>query len=590
MHITDLEINGFRLLAGASLGLEKRTTVIVGRNNSGKTSLTELFRRILLDKSPTFRLEDFSLESHEAFWNASVLHLLGRSDEAVRAALPAIEARITVNYSDDADMLGPLAEFIVDLNPDCHIALIVVRYQLDDGKISALFEGLSSDATTPEDERKRDLCKLIKERVPELYKARLHAVDPNDESNRKQIDWALLQSLIQSGFINAQRGLDDATHRERDVLGKVLEALFTAAGSESADTKDKSAATTLDVAVQGIQDQIDTDFNKSLKTILPAFSLFGYPGLGDPTLRTETTLDVQRLLTNHTKVRYEGLNGVNLPEAYNGLGARNLIFILLQLVEFFKSFKAQQAAPGIHLVFIEEPEAHLHPQMAEVFIRKIEEIAEKFVSEMNDGVAWPVQFIVTTHSTHMANAARFETMRYFLAAPNGDHRHLRKTRIKDLRQGLSGTPENVRDFLHQYMTLTRCDLLFADKAALIEGCTERLLLPRMIAKVDEELPVCAKLSSQYTSVVEVGGAYAHLFFDLLEFLELRTLVITDIDSAQKNATGHRVACRVDEATHTTNACIHSWFGDIAPADLLSAVYIRMAGANNSLWSDGIRNS
>jgi hypothetical protein len=36
-----------------------------------------------------------------------------------------------------------------------------------------------------------------------------------------------------------------------------------------------------------------------------------------------------------------------LPEAYNGLGARNLIYILLKLLEFFKSFQARQPAPGV---------------------------------------------------------------------------------------------------------------------------------------------------------------------------------------------------------------------------------------------------
>jgi putative ATP-dependent endonuclease of OLD family len=67
------------------------------------------------------------------------------------------------------------------------------------------------------------------------------------------------------------------------------------------------------------------------------------------------------------------------------------------------------------------------------------------------------------------------------------------------------------------MTLTRCDLLFADKAILIEGTSERLLLPKMIEKVDEVLSKTNKLGSQYISVVEVGGAYAHIFFKLLDF-------------------------------------------------------------------------
>ena len=60
--------------------------------------------------------------------------------------------------------------------------------------------------------------------------------------------------------------------------------------------------------------------------------------------------------------------------------------------------------------------------------------------------------------------------------------------MKDLRKGLEGKQDPDRTFLHQYMTLTRCDLFFADKAVLIEGTTERLLLPRVIQSLDKTLP------------------------------------------------------------------------------------------------------
>jgi len=60
VHIQKLAIKSFRLLEDVELIIEPTTTVIVGRNNSGKTSMTEIFRRLLsTDASPSFRLEDF---------------------------------------------------------------------------------------------------------------------------------------------------------------------------------------------------------------------------------------------------------------------------------------------------------------------------------------------------------------------------------------------------------------------------------------------------------------------------------------------------------------------------------------------------
>ncbi|HYG27699.1 MAG TPA: ATP-dependent endonuclease [Caulobacteraceae bacterium] len=573
MRIRRVEVQNFRLLKDVSVLLEDRTTLVVGRNNSGKTSLTELFRRLLTDRNPTFALEDFSLGRHEAFWTALERLRAGEGLDAVREALPVIEVRLTFDYDQDEEDFGALSDCIIDLDPDCCEAKVIVRFAPTDGAVGILLAGFES-AGEDADADRVEFFRQLKDRIRAGYTTTLEAVDPNDETNRKSLEPAMLSTLVHSGFINAQRGLDDVTHRDRDVLGKVLEVLFTSALSEGADGEQKETAEQLKAAVQQIERDLETNFNSKLTHLLPAFSLFGYPGLNDPGLVTETSLDVTRLLSNHTRVRYKGVNGFTLPETYNGLGARNLVFILLQLLSFFRAFKARSKACGVHLIFIEEPEAHLHPQMQEVFIRKIEEIAAVFEGELNGGEAWPVQFVVSTHSPHMANEARFEALRYFLSVPDDDCPPMRKAQIKDLREGMGGTPAEDRNFLHQYLTLTRCDLFFADKAVLIEGTSERLLLPRMIEKIDAEHPDGPKLASQYLTVMEVGGAYAHRFFPLLEFLDLRTLVITDIDAVkgvQKKGKTVYQTCLVAEGERTSNACLTAWFdqGPISPAELIA---------------------
>jgi len=547
VYISRIAIRNFRLLESVELCLEERTTVIVGRNNSGKTSLTEFFRRLIEEGSPRFRLEDFSLGVHEEFWTAFELHQSEAEEEQIRDTLPAISAELTIDYKDSGADYGSLANFIIDIDPACTSAQMNIRYALDDGKIQAFFSELDFD--------KPAFFKALKERIRKFFKMTLEAQDPNDPTNRKSLEYSSLRTLLQSGFINAQRALDDTTHTEKAVLGKVLEALFTAAASDSANPTDHSIAEELKTAVTGIQDGIDNNFNEQLTKLIPAFNLFGYPGLSDPKLRTETVLKVEQLLSNHTTVGYEGVNGVNLPESYNGLGPRNLIFILLKLFEFFRAFTSKQSASGVHLVFIEEPEVHLHPQMQNVFIRKLAEIAQLFVDKFIDGNPWPVQFVVSTHSSHIANEAPFDSLRYFLAQPHKTTSGVFTTKIKDLRLGLSDDPD---EFLHKYMTLTRCDLLFADRAILIEGTSERLLLPKIIEKVDDDQPdETLQLGSQYLSVMEVGGAYAHRFFNLLDFLNLRTLIITDLDTVDGN--NHRIKCKVSEGTHSSNGCINSWF-------------------------------
>jgi len=551
MNITEINIKNFRLLKKVDISLEEKSTVIVGRNNSGKTSLTELFKRLLNEKTPTFTLHDFSISTIAAFKKALSLKLGGAELSVLRAAIPCIEIKIKISYKNDLNNLGALSDFIIDLNTNCTDAVIIVRYRLEDGKIPKLFEDVEKD----DEDGKAALIKSLYERIPSLFTIEVLAQDPNDADNNVAVDFAKFKQLIGAGFINAQRGLDDSTHAEKDILGKILGKLFKSGNSETAPADIKETSSALKSVVDNMQKTVDEDFNKNVAKLLPALKLFGYPGLSDAALSAETLLNVGTILESQTRIRYDQGDGVFLPETYNGLGSRNLIYMLFQLYEFFRDWQSSLIGNGIYLIFIEEPEAHLHPQMQQVFIKRINEIVNQFSTNLNAGRPWPVQFVITTHSTHIANETEFESIRYFLTEKNQQ----RSTRVKDLRDEFK-SPERQEDkeFLHKYLTLTKCDLFFSDKTMLIEGPTERILMPLIIDKVDENLADELKLKSQFISVIEVGGAYMHHFYKFLDFLELRALVITDLDST-KLSDGSYVGCEVAEGTHTSNLGLKKWF-------------------------------
>lgn len=573
MRIKSVEIFNFRLLEEVKMMLEDDVTLIVGRNNSGKTSLTEMFKKLLSDNTPNFLLEDFSLSCHEKFWEAYNKQLDHLDEEEVRKTLPIIVINLNMKYKIDAASYGALSDFIVDLDLECDNTRVIIKYQLKKIGLKNLFDKIEFSEDLNDEQKKAAFFLTIRSRIADSYQCQVFAQDPNDETNLKELEWHRVKSLFHCGFINAQRGLDDTSTKGvtetsgNNVLGGILEKLFITA-TKSDKPEDQEVSKNLTVALQEVQASLNTGFNEQLKGLFPTFELFGYPGLSDPNLLTQTTLDAKKLLKNHTKVQYTGINGINLPEAYNGLGTRNLIYILLQLLEFYKAFSAAKAFGGLQVVFIEEPEAHLHPQMQEVFIGNLNEIAKKF-AEAFETEAWPVQFIVTTHSSHMANKAQFESMRYFFTVADDKANGVRKTKIKDLKHGMSEIAPEDKAFLHQYMTLTRCDLLFADKVVLIEGTAERILLPEMIKKTDA-LDATLKLGSQYLAVLEIGGAYSYKFFDLLDFLELQTLIVTDIDSVFLENSKWK-ACHVTKGGRTSNETLKTWFEDkeISPTALLA---------------------
>src|SRR5688572_423617 len=109
MLIKKLNVKNFRLLEDVSISLDKRVTLIVGCNNSGKTSLTEVFYKFLSGDGNRFAFEDFSITSYEKFKQSLELWKQLKAahkkqdepeieikDAEFRASIPVITAQIHI--------------------------------------------------------------------------------------------------------------------------------------------------------------------------------------------------------------------------------------------------------------------------------------------------------------------------------------------------------------------------------------------------------------------------------------------------------------------------------------------------------------
>ena len=142
--------------------------------------------------------------------------------------------------------------------------------------------------------------------------------------------------------------------------------------------------------------------------------------------------------------------------------------------------------------------------------------------------------------------------------------------LKDLQKEYDNDEQQWYTFLKHYLTLSRSELFFADKAIFIEGDTERILLPILMKKLDQEelcdedkneLPLC----KQNISIIEVG-AYSHIFGKFINFIGLeKAVVFTDLDVGHKiNGKGHILKTKyVDsDAMLTSNNALKEYFKNL----------------------------
>lgn len=536
MKVSSAHIKNFRLLENAAIALDDESTMIVGRNNSGKTSVVEIFRKLVKADVSPFSFDDISLNAHAKFEGA----LTAYDDWVVATAaddqdiadvhavvvrdLPVIQLTLTITY-DDADDLSALAPVIMDLDPTRSDATIVFRTFVKDP--FALFEGYREANA----KKSVDLFVYLRRKFSSSTNSIIEAIDAQDESNRKTLTDADLRRLLSIKFIYAQNLVDDMASDSGHGLSKGFEEFYRSNQSDS-DAAEKIAE-----LLEGAGHDLDEKYKELFKTIYTDLEVFGVgrmPGL--PKLSVISELEAVKVLRGNAHLYYNDAGATKqLPEAHNGLGYSKLIFTILQFIGFHEELKRATPRPPIQLIFVEEPEAHLHPQMQYVFVKSIRE----FVSSKTD---WNAQTVITTHSSHMVAESGFDCIRYFDNSVSPmDVRDLSEFRAK---QNQTKEGKAALHFLEQYMVLNRCDMFFADKLILIEGTVERLLLPQMIDDV------AADLAHQYLSVIEVGGAYAHLFRGIVEFLNVQTLVITDIDSV--DPADKRKAKRVASGLLTTD--------------------------------------
>ena len=372
MILKKMKVKNFRLLKDFELNFKDELSLVIGKNNCGKTSAL-----IILDKmlnSSKLMWEDINLEYQKELYEKIIGFDL--SEQKKVTSLEAANLQLFIEYNDN-DSYTNIQKFMMDLNPDNNTIVLEFVSLIPIMKILKLKDIIN--------EKKFDdfvsFSRFISKNFSLFFETKRYsmgfdvALNQITQDRSEEIDNKDIQKVIKVAGIRADRAVsnDDRNHVLSGLTGKYYSS-YKAAKNES-----ESVFTRLEEKLEEADKELYRIYNgeksESGETIDGIFSnvidvIKTYGGAENGIdIAIESSISEKNLLSDNTNLSYRQGEDCSLPETYNGLGYLNLIGILFEIETKIQEFFEQPA--DINLLYIEEPEAHTHPQLQYIFIRNI---------------------------------------------------------------------------------------------------------------------------------------------------------------------------------------------------------------------------
>lgn len=548
------------------------TTLIIGKNNTGKSSIISLFKK--MSGTDSFKGSDFNFEYLTNWLDYYKNYEKKQSDDEPN--LPEMKFELEFELKKDEDIVSVIypilpLEDIAKANREeteelenksdeksstnsNHItAKLIVKVQLREEE--NFREGLEGVLKIEDDmQRLNNLLELInKVQLKELF-----LNEEEDPIKDFRLSDLIEIKSIEANTITSEDALTDA-------FNKIIRYRYKNEENESKNEEDESSRVkSIDSSLEAINKELTGKFkdhhedmvNKTLKKIR------NVDNLG---IKLYADLTHEKLLTSKLLVYGYEDNDFFIPENQYGLGYTNLVMIIAKIIEYIEKSPGKAFTSKINLISIEEPETYMHPQLQELFIKNINDAVDELLKSNDKHIH--SQIVITTHSSHILNSKihsgnSFDYVNYCTSTTDSNHIiNLKDNKIIDSKAVKRLSPSTERDeenlkikylnFLKKHIKYQVSELFFSDAVIFVEGVTEEVLIKYWL----DQDPV---LKYYYISVFNITGAHGLVYHNLIKQLKVPTLIVTDIDIKRTEGDEENIECVNNR--ETTNKTLIHYFG------------------------------